>query len=122
MVTLEDYVHDELHRVYRLAFKLQCEFYFQELSTAMLWTRETYSQYLKKQVYVAVMAGMEGKLTPQLLAMKDLRRIVENHPSLKHSMLSIEPGLIYKWATVIPVKIDLDTFRFGYILSIDCRQ
>ena len=63
-------------------------------------------------------ALLQGEISPELIDVTMLRHLFVQHPRLADSVILREPSLIYQFGRVFPVRIDLDSFRFAFILEV----
>ena len=72
-----------------------------------------------RSIIRAMMAALlQGEISPELIDVTMLRHLFVQHPRLADSVILQEPSLVYQFGRVFPVRIDLDSFRFAFILEV----
>lgn len=115
---LTQLVTEGLSEVYTVIEKLRCSD-FQELETLQMYTAsQIYRNYLTTLMNSMHETASTGVISPHLLAVPQVRAIMENHPILQHSLVRHEPSLFYQYARAYPVRMNYQTMSFGFIIQV----
>ena len=77
-----------------------------------------FSANVRSTIRAMMSALLHGEISPELIDVTMLRHLFVRHPRLSDSVILREPSLVYQFGRVFPVRIDLDSFRFAFILEV----
>ena len=114
---IQTFFHDEISYLFKVMERLRCQ--AQDTITHMEKeiTLMRYQDYLKTNVEAAIQAALTGRLTPQVLAPEQLHKLFHAQVDHRLTLLANEPSLAYQFGRVYPVKAELDTMTFAYLLE-----
>ena len=87
-------------------------------NTQVIFTAEIYRNYLYTHLEAIMEMSRTGKVSPLLIGVDRLKTIIQQNSNLRESLLGKEISLFYQHAKGYPVKLDFQSFRFGFILEI----
>jgi hypothetical protein len=77
-----------------------------------------FSDNVRSTIQAMMESLLHGSISPALVNVAMLRKLFIKHPRLADSVIMREPSLVYQFGRVFPVKIDLDSFKFAFILEV----
>jgi hypothetical protein len=117
-IAVTEFMHHEILNTYRTMHAIRCE-----TSTREQWLLDKmqlleYETAMMRHVDAMINTALTGRLTPLVLSSQHLRKLLEVHPTLKQSLTSQQPALAYEFGRAIPVRLDLTSLRFAFILVL----
>jgi hypothetical protein len=113
-----EYVNDHFVEIYSMVETLRCTHVARMTEVQAQTNLYLYERYLEESIGAIVHAASTGKITPRLLGVSKLKKILNDDPVMKNSLVAKETSLVYQYATVFPVKIDIRKLAFAFILRI----
>jgi hypothetical protein len=111
-------MHHEILNTYRTMHAIRCE-----TSTREQWLLDKvqlleYETAMMRHVDAMINTALTGRITPLVLSSQHLRKLIEVHATLKQSLTAQQPALAYEFGRAIPVRLDLTSLRFAFILVL----
>jgi hypothetical protein len=77
-----------------------------------------FSKNVRTTIQAMMNALLQGTINPALINVSMLRKLFIKYPKLTNSIIMREPSLVYQFGRIFPVRIDLDSFKFAFILEV----
>jgi hypothetical protein len=117
-----DYTIKGFREVYGTIEQLRCAV-DDRTSTLAWWTgMHIFRQYLESTLEAILEASTTGRLTPAILPVNELRKLMERTPALKNSVSHRELSFVYQHATVYPVKLSFPAYNSGTSCRYQTRK
>jgi hypothetical protein len=117
-IAVTEFMHHEILNTYRTMHAIRCE-----TSTREQWLLDKvqlleYETAMMRHVDAMINTALTGRITPLVLSSQHLRKLIEVHATLKQSLTAQQPALAYEFGRAIPVRLDLTSLRFAFILVL----
>jgi hypothetical protein len=115
---LTEYIADSLGEVYKVIEDVRCAQYADMHELAKQQGLHIFRNYVQNHVEAVIEASHTGRITPRILGVGRLKKILAEDPATSNRVVSFEPSIVYQFGRVFPVKFDWNTLTFGYVLEV----
>jgi hypothetical protein len=114
---VKTYLHDEIKHMYKMMerFRCQAQSRISYLEKEIVLVR--YRDYLRRNVEAAIQGALSGKLSIKMLSPGQLQHLIKSQVDASLSILADEPTLAYQFGRLYPVRVDMDSMTFAYLLE-----
>ena len=107
-----------LSEVYKNLGAARCEMYQEVQKLAIHTDLASFRAYVRDILDAIIESATTGKLTPRIMPAHLLRKLLNENPRTRNSVVAGDISLVYKFGRVIPISIDYVNLRYGFILEI----
>jgi hypothetical protein len=115
---LTEYIADSPGEVYKVIEDVRCAQYADMHELAKQQGLHIFRNYVQNHIEAVIEAAHTGRITPRILGVGRLKKILAEDPATSNRVVSFEPSIVYQFGKVFPVKFDWNTLTFGYVLEV----